>query len=354
MTATIAAVETAFQTRTRLVQLFVKVTASDGEYGLGEAWWGVPPGPSDDSLRGHMMPIASVVEDLLKPRLLGRPAAAIEAIRLDLIEFAYRYGIEGVISSAMSGVDTALWDLKGKDLGVPVIDLLGGQVHDTLRAYASLPPLRDPEVLAREVRRAVAHGFTGIKLHEVDPELGGLARDEAGPEIALMFDVNGHFTPAQARPVARRLADFGYTWFEEPVFPMRDHAAMAALRQSTGMAVAAGENEFNLAGLEALMTSAAADIVMPEVAKIGGLSVMKQVSTIAERHNRTVSPHGFRVGPALYANVHWALNTANADWIEIPFLPEGLEVASATPIPPVTDGHVSLPAGAGLGLPEGS
>ena len=191
-----------------------------------------------------------------------------------------------------------------------------------------------------------------MKLHELTAEDAGLARAAAGPEAAIMVDVNGHFNVTEAIELARRMAEHDIYWFEEPTWPMRDHRAMGQVRSNGGLRIAAGENEQNLEGLNALMQSGAADVVMPEVAKIGGLTVLRQVGTLAELHNVTVSPHSFRSGPAMYANVHWALNCPQADWVETPFLPEGLDFASGTPLPAIVDGQIYLPDGPGLGLPN--
>ncbi len=353
----IAAVTTRILTDGGLPQLFVDIESEDGLVGIGECWWGVPnPGRLTVSDAGrdagpHLKPIASAVDDLFAQFLRGAPADNIAALRQEMVHFAYRYGIGGILSAALSGIDLALWDLKGKRLGVPAIDLLGGPVRAGLRAYASLPPLREPDLLQSEVRRAVSMGFTGVKLHELTVEHMRLAREAAGPDIAIMVDVNGHFTVLEAVELARGLADHDVYWFEEPTWPMRDHRAMAKVRAETGVCLAAGENELGLAGLDALMRSGAADVIMPEIAKIGGLTVLRQVGALAALHNLPLSPHSFRSGPAMYANVHFALSCPQADWVETPFLPEVLNFAGGIPLPPIEDGLIKLPPGPGLGLP---
>jgi L-alanine-DL-glutamate epimerase-like enolase superfamily enzyme len=170
--------------------------------------------------------------------------------------------------------------------------------------------------------------------------------------MTIMFDVNGYFSSKEACRVARQLMKFDIFWFEEPTWPMRDHEAMVQVKQETGICIAAGENEFNLDSFERLMTSAAVDYVMPEISKIGGLTAARRISEMGELQNLPISPHGFRIGPALYANVHWALNCPHSDWIEVPFLPEGYEFPAKIPVPPMESGMITLPMGPGLGLPE--
>ena len=117
-----------------------------------------------------------------------------------------------------------------------------------------------------------------------------------------------------------------------------------------GIRLAAGENEFDLERFILMMADGAVDFVMPEITKVGGLTVARQLSALAELFNRPLSPHGFRVGPALYANIHWALTSPTSDWLEIPFLPKGYEFPVNIRRPTLKDGNVYLPAGPGLGV----
>ena len=335
-------------------QLFVRVVQEDGLSGIGECWWGIYPGAEaakDLPAACQVLPLASTVQNILRPLLIGQDARHIEARYQQMIHYAYRYGIEGILGSALSGIDIALWDLAGKRLGVPVVELLGGKAKESVRAYASLPPIRDPERLRIEAGRAVAAGFPGIKLHEHDPDLAGLVRDEVGPDIAIMFDVNGHFDPQKAIAVARELMKHQICWFEEPTWPMRDIGAMVRLKEATGVSIAAGENEFSQESFYRLMRSKAVDFVMPEVSKIGGLTAAGKLTPLFDVFNLPFCPHSFRLGPAMYANVHWALSCEKSDWVEVPWLPEGAAFPSGVPIPPMENGRIVLPEGVGLGLP---
>ncbi|MCP4754070.1 MAG: mandelate racemase/muconate lactonizing enzyme family protein [Proteobacteria bacterium] len=319
-------------------QLFVFVTTDEGLKGTGEAWWGLPVGP-----------VASAINDVLAPLLVGEDSKRIEMLWQKMYKYAYRYGTEGILMCGLSGIDLALWDLLGKRLDLPAADLLGGTVRDSLKAYASLPPLRREKALKEQVERALEAGFAGVKLHEMDVGLVKAARESVPQGFPLMLDVNGHWSPLEAEENARRLEEFDLLWLEEPSWPMQDHNAMARIRRRTNIRLAAGENEYSLAAFDRLMKSGAVDYVQPEITKIGGLSMARKVSVLADLYNLVICPHSFRTGPASYANVHWALTQTNMEWLEIPWLPADYHFPSGIPALKMVDGKIALPEGAGLG-----
>ena len=335
----ITKIETTVYADKLLPQLFVTITTDEGLQGIGEAWYGLP-----------VQPIESAVKHALAPLLIGEDSGRIEYLWHKMHKYAYRYGTEGILLCALSGIDLALWDLLGKRHRVPVADLLGGVVRDRLKAYASLPPLRREKRLEEQIERAVAAGFAGVKLHEVDVALVAVARRCAPDGFPLMLDVNGHWSPLEAEDHARRLKEFDLTWLEEPLWPMQDHQAMARLRRQVDIRLAAGENEYTLPAFDRLMTSGAVDYVQPEISKIGGLSMARKISALADRRNRMICPHAFRIGPALYASIHWALTQMNMAWLEIPWLPEGYAFPAGVAMPEIVDGQIGLPAAPGLGV----
>lgn len=345
--AKIESVTTEILTGERLINLLVKVTDSNGIVGVGEAWWGI--GDPDEPARAAR-PIASVVEDLLAPRAIGRDADHIEALWHELWDWGYRYGDHGIFLMGLSGLDLALWDLKGKRLEVPVLDLLGGPALDAIPVYASFPALRDPELLRRETERALEAEFAAIKLHELDPELTACLRQEFGQDLVIMVDVNGHFDPIEAIDHGRRLSELGVLWFEEPVRPMRDVAAIARVGAAIDCDLAGGENEYSLADFDRLLASGALTYLQPEITKIGGLTAAKRVAALAERSNVALCPHNFRLGPALYASVHWAFSSPASRWLEFPWVPEGVAFSHPAKLPPIADGKVKPIAGPGFGL----
>ena len=326
--------------------VITRVRDTDGVEGVGEAWWGIPvpeqPGKTAS-------PIIAVVNDMLGPRIRGREADAVERLWFDMWDWGYRYADQGIFQMGLSGVDLALWDLKGKRLGVSVAALLGGPVSDGIPGYASFPRLREPKLLVAETARAMDAGFTAVKLHEIDTELTALLRNEFGHALNIMVDVNGHFDPLEAIAAGRRLSELGVTWFEEPVRPMRDHDAIARVGASIECDLAAGENEYALEDFDRLLGTGALAYLQPEITKIGGLTAARRVSTLAELYNVALCPHNFRLGPSLYASVQWAFTSFVSKWIEIPWLLPSETSSFPLAPPPMRNGLVLPIRGPGLG-----
>ncbi len=329
-----------------LVNVITRVRDSDGLEGVGEAWWGIF---DRDRPSRTASPVIAVVNDLLAPRLVGRDPDAIERLWFELWDWGYRYADQGIFPMGLSGVDLALWDLKGKRLGAGVAALLGGPVSDGIPAYASFPRYANRERLVAETARALEAGFTAVKLHEVDPDMVAVLRDEFGDALKIMVDVNGHFDPLEAIAVGTRLGELGVTWFEEPVRPMRDHAAIARVGAAIECDLAAGENEYALADFDSLLATGALAYLQPEITKIGGLTAARRVSALAELYNVALCPHNFRLGPALYASVQWAFTSPASRWLEIPWVPPGVAFSFPAPLPPMRDGLVLPLEGPGLG-----
>ena len=343
--ATIAEVTAEILDRAPLINVIVRVVDSDGAEGVGEAWWGI--GDKAEPARAGR-PMASIVNDLLAPRVIGRDAGHIEALWNELADWGTRYGDQGVFTMGLSGLDLALWDLKGKRLDAPVCELLGGPTFDALPAYASLPWLYDGDLVMHETKRAVDAGFGAVKLHETDPEFVAALRREYGDDFVIMVDVNGHFDPPEAIHLGRRLSELGVYWFEEPVRPMRDHQAIARVSAAIDCDVAGGENEYTLADFERLLATGALTQIQPEITKIGGLTAARRIAALIERHNVGLSPHNFRLGPSFLASIHWAFTSPASRWIEVPWVPADSGFSHPTEIPPVVNGSIAAPTGPGF------
>src|SRR5262249_55969194 len=152
-------------------------------------------------------------------------------------------GRAGPVAFALSGFDTALWDILGKQTGRPVWDLLGGKRKASVPAYASLHRLLQTEYVTKLCRTAAERGYRQIKLHEYTVEAVAAARTAVGRDIALMVDTNCHWMSLEeAAAAARSFAPYDVMWLEEPLFPPSDYEAMAKLRRAGGVPIAAGEN----------------------------------------------------------------------------------------------------------------
>jgi len=319
-------------------QIFVRLTTDDGLTGIGEAYGGAPPRPVD-----------TAVTDLLAPLLIGEDSRRMEYLWQKMYRSGYRYGTEGVVNCAISGVDLALWDLMGKRLGVPAAELLGGRVKDGVRVYASFPALRDEQLLRDNLEKIMTAGFMAVKLHDVDEQWIALARDVVGRDFTIMVDAHGLFSGLETEAAAKWMEKYNIYWLEEPIFPMQDHAALARARRGHGLRFAAGENEYTLAGYYRLMKSGAADYIQPEIGKIG-LTLARKLAVLGELLNYPVCPHCYIVGPAFYAGIQLGLTQAKMDWQEMKWLPAGYEHAVVPP-PKLVDGRVLPPEGPGLGTP---
>lgn len=332
-------------------QLLVRVVADDGTIGVGESWWGTyqPNAPVGAPVR----PIASMVDDVLAGFCLGQSVDSVEdveALWQRLMRATVQYGHEGIVATAISGIDIAMWDLVARRRGVPVTGLLGPVVHEAIPVYASLTWLGDVDKVCADAERALEAGIRAVKLHEADPDLILEVRDRLGPAVPLMVDASARFDEAGAVSAAARLAGADLVWFEEPVYPQTDHAALARVRAGATMPIAAGENEFGVAGFERLVVSGAIDILQPEIAKFGGLTPARWVAELATAAALPMYPHNYSMGPSFLANVHWAMTTPIAKWLEMPWLPEGQAFPCGLAMPDLVDGCVLPPTGPGLGF----
>ena len=321
-------------------QFLVRISTDEGLTGVGELWWGL-----------EVKPIISAIEDLFAPILIGEDSSRIEYLWDKMARHAYRYGTEGVTTCGLSAIDIALWDLLGKRLNVPVYQLLGGIVHEGIRAYASLPIYNRAEIVQEEVEHAKTKGFAGVKLHTTDLKIVAAAREAEGKDYPIMLDVSGKWAVLETMDNADFLESQNVFWLEEPIWPMQDHESLLKIRQRTSVKMAAGENEFTLNAFDRLMTSGAVEYIQPEITKMGGLSMARKISVLADLYNLVICPHSFRIGPAAVANFHWAFSQTHMDWLEVPLLRADGEFPAGVSIPEIVGGKMQPPPDApGLGL----
>jgi len=317
-------------------QVLVRIATDDGLIGWGECF-----------AYGATLGVSSVVDDALAPLVVGQDPAQIELL-LDRMHRALMiWGRRGLAMMAVSGVELALWDLAGKARGVPVYQLLGGLVQPRLRAYASLLRYDTPADVARAVTAALAMGFTAVKLHQTDEASVAAAREAAGPDVDLMLDTNCPWSVEGAIRMGRRLERYALRWLEEPVWPPEDYAGLARVRQAVRIPIACGENDATLFAFREIIAAGAADIVQPSITKVGGVSEMQKIATLAASANVTFVPHSFYFGPGLAATLHVAASTPGVPYVEMP--PGQLAAPLLTAPIRCAGGVVSPPAGPGLG-----
>jgi D-galactarolactone cycloisomerase len=339
----------------------VVVTTDSGLQGFGEAKAAV--GSS-----GVCASIVTCVEKELNPILLGQDPSQISR----LWELMYNgtrdhyalsrgrrfpiLGRRGLTISAMSGIDTALWDLKGKRLGVPVMDLLGGACRDQMPAYASggWAPV---DTIGTQLNTYVSKGFHAVKMrvgvmdgtvqnsvHRVQA-----AREALGPDIKIMADAHGTYSVPEAKQFCEGVRDCNLYWFEEPIGPDNRHGT-AAVRQSTSIPIAAGESEFTAFDIRDLVEVHALDVVQPDSAIIGGISEAMRVAHLASIHQLELAPHCWGSAFSFMAGVHMAFAAPAATIIEFslggnPMMYELVEEKIT-----VEKGFLQAPTAPGLGL----
>ncbi len=322
--------------------LLVKVSTDTGVTGWGEAFG------------YNVIPATKVViNELLAPVCVGADANDIASLMLDLQRKFHIFGRGGPVSYALSGIDIALWDIAGKAEGQPLHQLVGsnqsvgGKRPGQIDTYASLVRYSEPDEVAANVARACALGFGSIKLHEITVPAVAAARKAAGPDVAIMLDVNCPWTLNEALDMAEQLRPYDLAWLEEPVWPPEDHASLAIIRKRGGIPVAAGENAATLQQFRHLLEAGALDVVQPSPAKSGGVSGLCDVFALAHEYGVRVVPHSFYEGPGLLAAIHACAALSPHPLVEWRFFDTEARLYGDEVVP--VDGKLRVPEGPGLG-----
>jgi L-alanine-DL-glutamate epimerase-like enolase superfamily enzyme len=314
----------------------IQVFTDEGLFGLGEAFRFMPK------------TMAVFIDEALKPLLIGQNPLQIEKLWGLMYDTTYRYGRMGLPLHAISGVEVALWDILGKYRGLPVYEMLGGACRDRVRAYASLHKYEQPRDVAEIAERCAAQGYTAIKLHQRDVASVRAARKAIGDEIGLMMDASGGWALREADAIAESLSHYGLDWLEEPLARMDDYQGLARLRKKAGMAIAAGENEYTVAGFKTMLTAGAVDIAQPDAIKSGGIGQCMKIFALAEAFNIQATTHSFYYGPGLAATLHLCFSNPLSDLIEINALP--LTESFIYPTLRPENGYFLPPEQPGLGI----
>ena len=322
--------------RTSIDMLLVRVETDAGVTGWGEAF-------------GHRIFPATraAIDTLLGPMCVGRDPTQIAALGDDLQRALHGVGRNGPTMYALSGIDIALWDIAGKIAGVPLYRLLGGSPRADLPAYASLLRYGAAKDVAYYTEQALGRGYRYLKLHEITvPEIKA-ARDVAGPGLPIMVDTNCPWTVAEAVEMAGRLAPFDLHWLEEPVWPPENLAGLAEVRSRGGIATAAGENYGTVWEFRRAFEAGALTYAQPSVTKIGGVTGLRAVMTVAETFGVQVVPHSAYFGPGLLASIHCIAAMPRESLVER-FYCDFAENPLGDAIDP-RGGRIMVPQGPGLG-----
>jgi 2-dehydro-3-deoxyphosphogalactonate aldolase len=286
--------------------IFLKLTTDSGVEGIGEVY-AATFGPHT---------IARMVEDVCQRHVIGADPFKIEALWRNVYGRGYTLRPDVSLVGVLSGIEMACWDIVGKELNKPVYELLGGRVHEKLRAYTYLYPkaddktdvYADPDLAAERAAEEVARGFTAVKFDPAgpystfdprQPSLDELERSETfvrkireavGAKADLLFGTHGQFTAAGAIHLARRLEPYDPLWFEEPT-PPENPREMARVARQTSIPIATGERLATKYEFARVLEAGAASILQMALGRVGGILEAKKIAGMAETYYAQIAPH---------------------------------------------------------------
>jgi D-galactarolactone cycloisomerase len=333
------------------------VDTDEGIQGLGEAFY----------FGGPSSIVAQIIDEAMGPLLLGRDPFDTDVIWSHLYNWTRDQGQKGVTISAISAIDIALWDIKGKALGLPVHKLLGGAYRTRARAYATglyepqnVPSV--PDALVEEALGYKATGFAGMKLKigydmARDVQYVHAIREAIGSEMALMVDANHAYNATEAIRLAKRIEPYDITWFEEPV-PPEDIDGYLDIKRNTSIPIAGGECEYTRYGFRTLIERRAMDILQPDLCATGGFSEMGKIVAMASAANLPVIPHVWGSNVGLAASLQFFAALPNIPERRFPAEPFFEYDRSPNPLRDgvtheqfaLQDGYLPIPDRPGLGV----
>jgi len=315
-----------------------RITTSDGVEGVGYV---VYP-------RGDLMTTIGHAARELGEHMIGMSVLEPEAAWDRLARRGDWVGPGGLLHCALAPLDIAMWDAAGKILGQPLHRLLGGY-RDRLPTYASdgLWVSLSPEELAAAAKRHVGNGFGAVKLRlgkEATPELEArrvhAVREAVGSEVRIMVDATESWSLTRARRTGRVLQEAGIAWLEDPVHHL-DVAGLAELRRQLEVPIAAGEHLYHLDAFRALLEARAVDVVILDLARVGGVTPWRKIAGLAQAHRIPVCGH---VVPEI--QVHLLSAVPNGHMVE--YVPRSAGILRS--MPRIENGELVAPQGPGLGL----
>lgn len=310
--------------------IFVKLTTDSGVTGIGEVYTA--------TYSPHL--VAKMIEEVAQRHVIGHDPFHIEMMWRNVYGRGYSLRPDLTTGGIVSGLEMAMWDICGKETGKPVYELLGGRVHDKLRAYTYLyPPVgvdvysddpvyNDPAAAAEAAVREVERGFTGVKfdpagrysvfdgrqpaLHAMDlsVKMVRAVREAVGTRADILFGTHGQFSASGAIRLAKQLEKYDPLWFEEPV-PPDSPEEIAKVARATSIPISAGERLTTKYEFHQLLKHGAASILQPNLGRCGGLLEAKKIASMAEVYHAQIAPHLY-CGPVVAAaNIQLATCTPN-------------------------------------------
>jgi galactonate dehydratase len=331
--------------------LFLKVETDSGIVG-----WGEPV------LEGRAQTATTAVRELLENYLVGEDPAEIERHWQQMYRGGFYRG-GPILMSALSGIDQALWDIKGKRHDLPVYELLGGKARDRVRLYDHFGG-STPEEVAESARASVENGFSMIKSgpsvswrHVDSPAtieetraLVRAAREAVGDDVDIALDFHGRLSVPMAKRVVAELEQFAPMFYEEPVVPEKN-GELSRIASKTTVPIATGERMYTRWEFAPVLENGAVDVVQPDVSHAGGITELRKIAAIAEVSDAAVAPHSPLGAVALAACLQVDACTHNAIVQEQVVLQDDVPTyLNDDAVFDHDDGYVDVPTGPGLGV----
>lgn len=325
--------------RSHNVFVTVRIETEDGIEGLGVSFFG-----------GTLSAALKCAIDRLGEILVGEDPLRIEALTRQLRSAAASSGPGGILTLAISGIDMALWDIKGKHAGQSLGAMLGG-LRDRVPTYASGALVRAYPLdhLQKAARRLVEKGFKQMKTQlalpgETTPEIevrrARLIREAVGPDVDLMCDINQRWSVNQAIEIGKRVEDVRFFWLED-VTAHDDYSGLARVADALITPLAGGECLYGITPFRHMIEAHAVDIIMIDLIRVGGISNWMKVAALAEAFNLPVVSH-------LLPEIHVHLIAAVPNGLTVEYMPWSFRLFEEVPVP--VNGELAVPAKPGLGL----
>ena len=330
--------------------LLLRIYCEDGTIGLGEA-----------GVHGWQRPTETMIR-VCEPYLIGKDPALIE----HHFQFLYRnsHFMGSVINGALSAIDIALWDIKGKRMGVPIYDLMGGKTRDKVRCYIHVGG-DTPHELGRDAKKRADEGFTAVRFGAFDSEFWlhrsysewanaavdrvAAVREAVGNDIDVCVEIHRQMVPAESIALGRRLEEFHPYFYEDPMLP-DSPAVMAEIQQRCNLPIATGERFTTIFEYQQLLENRACAYVRPDLCLCGGLSGSKKVAALAEANHVKVIPHNPLSPVSTAACVQ--LDACIPNFALQEYTGESEPPKSELLVEPLRleDGYLVVPEGPGLGI----
>jgi L-alanine-DL-glutamate epimerase-like enolase superfamily enzyme len=339
--------------------VLIKVKTDEGITGIGEAYHGAGV---------HQI----AVDERLTRSLIGQDPRNVDKLFRDMMSAMSASGFyQGAVMSAISGIESALWDITGQAAGVPIWQLLGGKFRDKIRIYndCHAGETENPEAYAAKAREVEARGFTAIKF-DIDPlpsrrdrynrcisnddiahyvEVVTAVRESLDSNTDLAIDAHWFYAPVDILKVAHAFEDLDLLWLEDPI-PPENIAAMEGVTKSTRTPICTGENFYTRFGFRDLIETQAADIISPDMAKAGGLLEGRRIADLADMYYIPIAPHNIGSPVQTVANCHVMAAVPNFLVLEFHHLDDRFWEGIVNEGPLIQEGHIDVPNLPGLGV----